>query len=105
MENMNRYFSIKERAYKRIEEVREKYKTETHEYLKKHGLHGVVIRNSDGKRGVLKMKQEQDYSIGYELKFYPLRKDGSVSNRCDGYFDWNKELEEQFTPYREGDNE
>ena len=83
---MNKYYKIKECAFKRIDEVREKYKAETDEYLKKHGLYGIVVRNIDGKKGILKMKQEQDYAVGYELKFYPLRKDGSVSNRCDGYF-------------------
>lgn len=101
---MNKYYAVKQRAFKRIEEVRQKYKAETTEYLSKHGLDGVVIRNSDGKKGILKMKLEHDYDIGYELKFYPLRKDGSESNRCDGYFDWNKELEKQFTPCEVSEN-
>lgn len=99
---MNKYEAIKQKAYSRIDEVREKYKSETEEYLKKHKLDGIVIRNSDGKKGILKMKHEQDYAIGYELKFYPLKKDGTESNRSDGYLNLKEEVEDQFAPYKEG---
>ena len=88
-----------------LEEICQKYsdaqKKATKEYidskwkfLEKHNLNNKVRRIKDKKIGYLRL------GSGNRINFYPLKKDGTKSLNCNGYF-WETDVLEHFEPYED----
>lgn len=71
-----------------------KYETELRKYLKDCGLKGDVIRNEDGRLGVLIVHYES-YSPFAKVGFYPYTKSGAVSKNKSGFV-WLGDLTKKF---------
>jgi len=64
-------------------------------------LNKLVRSKKTGKVGVLKV--EETSFMANEIKFYPLRKDGNISKVNE--YCYYADVEENFEPYLEGNNE
>ena len=81
-----------------VKEAEQKYKDAKREYslsvydflaqcLVDAGMSNKTVRvKKDGKIGVLRV-EESSYGCPFEIKFYPLKKDGGVSQMSRGVYD------------------
>lgn len=81
-----------------VKEAKQKYEDSKKEYhiavydfltqcLVDAGMSNKTVRvKKDGKKGVLRV-EEGSYGRPFEIKFYPLKKDGGVSQMSRGVYD------------------
>lgn len=81
----------------KLNEIRREHEQRLREYLKENNLDGRVVRISDGKEGRLEADRYSDAML-YHISFYPIKKDGELSTRSDGYILSGTDLTEQFRP-------
>lgn len=91
--DLNRQISI-ERVQRR-DEIRTR--------LAEIGLSGLVKRKKNGHIGKLEVNSVNNYySSTSTIQFFPLTKKGEISLRSESFYERN--VEEEFEPYKEGEN-
>lgn len=91
---------IKNKAYNEVKKAQENYRDNINKYLEANNLRGEVIRVKDGKVGFLYTEFSWDTKIGYQLVFYPLKKDGTESKKYEIVWNENK-VTEDFKAYKD----
>lgn len=91
---------IKNKAYYEVKKAQENYRDRLIKYLEENNLKDKVIRAKDGKIGTLHTEFSWDTKIGYQLVFYPLKKDGTESRKYEIVWRENG-VTEDFKPYED----
>ena len=89
---------IKNKAYYEVKKVQENYKDNIIKYLEENDLNGKVIRVKDGKIGTLHTQFDWGPKVGYQVVFYPLKKDGTESKKYE--LVWEEHITEDFKPHK-----
>lgn len=89
---------LKTPFYAGLARVKAEYKDALEMHLAEKKLNGDVVRLKDGAKGRLRVASDLTCSLNWKVKFYPLTKDGTVSEKASGYIDDYKDLLEQFKP-------
>ena len=79
---MNQMAKIKEEYTKTIERLRCEMQAVYREILVDAGLDGDVIDKESGRRGVIRIRRRDIYSVDAEYIFYPYRINGELSKSC-----------------------
>lgn len=87
-----------------IQQVKNSYKDDLIKWLHDNHLDGLVKSKETGKLGHLSVNGSFYRTLGYEINFHPLKKDGTPSLRCSGYISDYSDIESLFEPYEEKDN-
>ena len=91
---------IKNKAYYEVKKAQENYKDSLIKYLEKNDLKDKVIRVKDGKIGTFHLQHDWCTKVGYQIVFYPLKKDGTEGKKYETV--WNEiKLTEDFKPYKD----
>lgn len=86
-----------------IEQIKAKYMNNLDKWLHNNHLDGLVVFKEIGKIGRLSIVQNYAYLIGWELKFYPIKKNGEISLKAESYISNWVDIENQFAPYKENE--
>lgn len=84
--------------YAEVARAKAEYKGALEMHLAERKLNGGVVRLKDGVKGRLYVASDHFRGLTWGVKFYPLNKDGTVSEKASGYIDEYKDLLEQFQP-------
>ncbi len=97
------YKEIRKITNQEFGKVKENYKKLLEQYLQEHNLDEMVIRIKDRKKGKLMVIASLEDAFGYELKFYPVTKTGSVSKMASGCICCFDEIADLFEPAKESE--
>ena len=77
---------LEKQFYPKLTDVVNEYKRALEGLLKLTGYDGDVVEKKTGKKGRLTIVNSYYNSLGYEVKFYPYKKDGELSKNASGWF-------------------
>lgn len=90
------YSEIRDIAFADIRVAKNTYKDNLQMLLRTNHLDGIVERVRDGRKGKLCVMLDVTETLGYDLKFYPITKKGTVSLKADGYIGWTEDITQTY---------